>query len=223
MAKQTKTKQTASPKKAARAKATPPKVEEPASAYERLSIEHQRFVDEYLIDFNATRAYLRCPAYAKSTYDAAKANAHRLLTNDYIRAAVGERQEATRKRLELTKDNILRKLSRMALVEYRDLFRADGSLKHPHEMDADTAAAIQSIEVFEEFEGRGAERTLIGHTKKVKLADQKGSVELAMKHLGLIKEKVEHDVTGGLAALIQKISGTASALPVVKDPQADEG
>lgn len=191
-----------------------------ATAYESLSLEHQRFVDEYLVDYNATRAYMRCPSYAGVTYESALTNGPRLLGNARIKAAIKEREEAARKRLELTKDNVLKQLARMAFVDLKGLYREDGSLKHPHELDPDTAAAIQQIEVFEEFEGRGNERKLIGFTKKVKLADRKGTTELAMKHLGLLKDKVEHEVApgGALAALINSISGSKSALPVVHNP-----
>lgn len=184
-------------------KVSKPKAEkapEPATAYESLSLDHQRFVDEYLIDQNATRAYMRCPTYAGVTYESAMTNGPRLLGNARVRAAVAERQEATRKRLELTSDNVLRQLARMAFVDLKGLYRDDGSLRAPHELDDDTAAAVQQIEVVEEFGKDGAgNRALIGYTKKVRLVDRKGATELAMKHLGLLKERVE--ITGHEALL----------------------
>jgi phage terminase small subunit len=51
-----------------------------------LSKKHQRFVAEYLKCFNGTRAYMAI--YKKSTPDAARANAARLLANDNISAAI---------------------------------------------------------------------------------------------------------------------------------------
>lgn len=167
----------------------------PATAYESLSLDHQRFVDEYLIDQNATRAYMRCPGYAGAAYESARTLGAKLLTNVRIKAAVAERQAATRKRLELTSDNVLRQLARMAFVDLKGLYRGDGSLRAPHELDDDTAAAVQQIEVVEEFgKDDGGNRSLIGYTKKVRLVDRKGATELAMKHLGLLKERVE--ITG---------------------------
>lgn len=191
--------------------------------YASLSLEHQRFVDEYLIDYNATRAYLRCPAYAGVTYESAQTAGPRLLGNVRIKAAIEERQADTRKRLELTKDNVLRQLARMAMGDPRRLYRDDGTLKQPNELDDECAAMVQQIEVFEEFAGRGNERELIGYTKKVRLVDRKGALELAMKNLGLVKEKVEHDVApgGALAGLLKKISGTASSLPIIPDNQQE--
>jgi len=46
--------------------------------------KHERFVQEYLKDFNATKAYIRAGYSAKS----ARQNAHRLLTKDYIQQAI---------------------------------------------------------------------------------------------------------------------------------------
>lgn len=195
----------------------------PQTAYEQLSLEHQRFVDEYLIDMNGTRAYMRCPAYAGVSYESAQPCASRLLRNVLIKQAVEERQADARKRLELTKDNVLRQLARMAMGDPRRLYRDDGTLRAPHELDDECAAMVQQIEVFEEFAGKGNERELIGYTRKVRLVDRKGALELAMKNLGLVKEKVEHDVKpgGALAGLLQKIGGTASALPVVPNPNQE--
>ena len=160
------------------------------AGYAGLPPEHQRFVDEYLIDFNATAAYMRVPGMTQNARSAA-AQASNLLTKPNVQIAIKERTAAVRSRLELTKDNVIRELTRIALFDIRKLYRDDGTLKHPHELDDDTAAAVTQIEVTEEFSGRGEDREHIGTTKKVKLVDKKASVELAMKHLGLMTERIE--------------------------------
>jgi hypothetical protein len=58
-------------------------------------------------------------------------------------------------------------------------------MKDPREWDDATAAAVASIEIVEEFSGTGADRKLVGHTKKVKLWDKNAALEKALKHLGL--------------------------------------
>jgi hypothetical protein len=63
--------------------------------------------------------------------------------------------------------------------------RAPGCMKDPREWDDATAAAVASIEIVEEFSGTGADRKLVGHTKKVKLWDKNAALEKALKHLGL--------------------------------------
>lgn len=205
------------------AKTTGKKAEsiEPIIGYAGLIPEHQRFVDEYLIDFNATAAYLRVPGFGKATKGSAAVLASRLLKKVQIQQAIKERSAATVNRLEMTKDRIILEASRIALFDIRKLYRPDGSLKLPHELDDDTAAAISSIEIVEEFSGKGGDRELIGYTKKVKVVDKKGSVELAMKHLGLLKEKVEVDASDRMVALMQAIQGGALK-PVANPPASDD-
>jgi phage terminase small subunit len=58
-------------------------------------------------------------------------------------------------------------------------------VKSPSEWDDDTAAAVSSIEIIEEFSGSGEDRKLSGLTKRVRLWDKNAALEKAMKHLGL--------------------------------------
>jgi phage terminase small subunit len=54
-------------------------------------------------------------------------------------------------------------------------------------LDDETAAAIASIEVREEFEGHGEGRRLVGYTKKIRFWDKTAAISMAMKHLGLFE------------------------------------
>ena len=58
-------------------------------------------------------------------------------------------------------------------------------MKDPREWDDATAAAVASIGIVEEFSGTGADRKLVGHTKKVKLWDKNAAIEKGFRHLGL--------------------------------------
>ena len=53
---------------------------------EKLTPKQQRFVEEYMVDLNATRAYIR--AGYKASEEAARRNAARLLTKDDVISAV---------------------------------------------------------------------------------------------------------------------------------------
>ncbi len=55
-------------------------------------------------------------------------------------------------------------------------------------MDDDVAAAIASIQTFEEFAGKGEDRIQTGLTRKVKLFDKIKAFELLGKHLQLFHE-----------------------------------
>lgn len=73
-----------------------------------LSAKQQRFVDEYLIDLNATQAYVR--AGYKASPNSAKACAARLLADANVKAAIVEGIEARDARTEITQDYVLHKI-----------------------------------------------------------------------------------------------------------------
>ena len=85
----------------------------------------------------------------------------------------------------LTVERVLEEVLRLSFSDPRKLLRADGTVKDPSEWDDETAAAVSSIEIVEEFSGSGEDRKLSGYTKKSKFWDKNAAIEKAMKHLGL--------------------------------------
>ena len=65
-----------------------------------------------------------------------------------------------------------------------DLYEDNGRLKSIHEIPKDSRLVISELSVFEEFEGTGKDRELIGFTKKLKTLDRKGAIVELMKYLG---------------------------------------
>lgn len=63
----------------------------------------QRFVEEYVIDFNATQAAIRAGYSAK----AARTQGMRLLTNDAVKEAIRERTKKASEKLVVTKDQVV--------------------------------------------------------------------------------------------------------------------
>lgn len=204
---------------------TPKKRQEPAvtsaaSVYDSLPLEYQRFVDEYLVDLTAYLAYKRVPGNTQND-KTARTMASRLMAKDNIQQAIRERGVAQRKRVEFSADRVILEAARLATFDIRKLYRDDGTMKLPHEIDDDTAAAISSFEVLEEFEGQGKDRVMIGHTKKVRVVDKKGSVELAMKYHKLLTDRVEVNPGDKMIDFIRSLQGTA-LLPVASPPADDE-
>lgn len=69
----------------------------------KLNAKQARFVEEYLIDLNATQAAIRA-GYSEKT---AKQQGSRLLTNVAIQAAISDRQTARSERVQMTQDYVL--------------------------------------------------------------------------------------------------------------------
>jgi len=71
-----------------------------------LTPKQVRFIDEYLIDFNASRAAIASGFSPRS----AKVQGSRLLTNVNVKLSIQRHQKATEKRLQVTRDNVIQGL-----------------------------------------------------------------------------------------------------------------
>ncbi|KPU94712.1 hypothetical protein APR50_10545 [Variovorax paradoxus] len=157
----------------------------------KLTPKQERFVAEYLIDLNATQAATRAGYSART----ANEQGARLLANVSVRFAIEAAKARRIERIELTADRVLTELARIAFFDIRKLYRENGSMKAPHELDDDAAAVLAGVDVLEEFDGRGDERTLIGYTKKAKVHDKNSALTLAMRHMGMFKDRLEVEAT----------------------------
>lgn len=160
-----------------------------------LNARQARFVDEYLIDLNATAAYQRA-GYSGSG-NVAEAAASRLLSNVKVRAAIAAAQEKRAQRTEITQDRVLKELARIAFFDIRKLYREDGSLKPMSELDDDAAAVLAGVDVVEMAggmavgDGAGGVAHVPMYTKKAKIPDKVGALNLAMRHLGMLTDKTQ--------------------------------
>jgi len=148
------------------------------------------FIAEYLVDFNGTQAAIRA-GYSPKT---ATEQASRLLSNVNIRQEVQNQVEEKLNALGVNAFLVLQELAYVGFSDCRQIFKEDGTLKNLKELDEKAARAIASIEVFEEYAGRGDERRLIGFTKKMKFWPKVPALELLGKKFGIFIEKMEHDI-----------------------------
>ena len=166
-----------------------------------LTPKQQRFVDAYLVDLNATQAYIRAGYMARG--NAAEVNAARLLRNAQVTAAIAAQRAKLSESAQVEAVRVVKELACIALSDVRKVFREDGSIKHPSELDEATAAALASIEL--DPEGGF----------KVKFWDKNSAADKLMKHLGGY-ERDNKQKTDPLSELLKALP-QKSALPVVKD------
>ncbi len=177
-----------------------------------LNAKQARFVEEYLIDLNATQAAIRAGYSEKG----AEVQGHRMLSNVKIAAAVAEAQACRADRTEITVDRVLRELSRVGMSDVRKLFTADGALRSIQDLDDDTAAALASVEVVtKRLPGNGDDPPEVEYVHKMKFWDKNSALEKIGKHLGMFIERHEHTGAGG--GPIHSITRT------IIDPKADAG
>ena len=112
-------------------------------------------------------------------------------------------QTALADRDEHTKERYLSELRRLGISDVRRLYSETGELLPPDQWPDDVAAAVQSVESVELFEGVGKNRTQIGYTKRVKFWDKTKAIELLGKNLGLFAERVDVGVSVKLVDLVR--------------------
>lgn len=141
----------------------------------------KRFCDEYLIDFNATRAYKA--AYKSCRKDeTANVNGSKLLRNTKVQEYIAEKQQEMQERNKITQDTIIQELAKIALFNIKDIYNEDGTLKKVTELDDDTAKAISGVKILQKA---GAMKIILSKTN-----DKTKALELLGKHLGMFKENV---------------------------------
>lgn len=138
---------------------------------------------EYLVDLNATQAAIRAGYSAKTAEKIGSEN----LRKPEIAAALSEQMKKREEKVGLTAERVLLELARIATFDPRKLFDDDGMPIHISSLDDDTAAAICGIEVVTV----GNADHGLGQITKYKISDKNTAIANAMKHLGLLKEKLE--------------------------------
>lgn len=153
--------------------------------------KQEAFVREYLLDMNATQAAIRAGYSAKT----AVAIGHETLRKPEVAEAIAAAQQARAARTEITADRVLQELARIAFFDIRRLYNTDGTLKKPHELDDEAASVLAGVDTTTTNIG-GADDDTSLVTKKAKVFDKTAALTLAMRHLGMLTDKLEvRDVT----------------------------
>ena len=147
-----------------------------------LTPKQQAFVEQYLIDLNATQAAIRA-GYSPKT---AEQQGSRLLRNAQVQRAVSEGQKERSEKTGITAQWVLERLADEATADLADILNDDGGLRPVHEWPLIWRQGLVSgLDVEELFEGQGEDREQVGYVKKVKLSDRVKRIELIGKHVGV--------------------------------------
>lgn len=147
----------------------------------KLTQKQQLFVNEYLVDLNATQAAIRAGYSVKTAAE----QGSRLLTNVKIQDAIEEEMAKRSRRTGITQDRVLQELARIAFVNPNMVIDAeDGSVREG--ATEDDLASIQGVKVKKVF----GEKT-DSEEREIKFHDKLRALELLGKHLGMFKDKVE--------------------------------
>lgn len=155
-----------------------------------LTAKQARFVEEYLIDLNATQAAIRA-GYSEAT---ARSIGAENLTKPDILEAITEAQAKRSERTEITQDRVLQELAKIGFSNMLDYMTITDSGDLVHDFSAltrDQAAAISEVVVEEYAEGRDEDKREVKKIK-FKLSDKRAALVDMGRHLGMFKDKIEH-------------------------------
>jgi len=138
---------------------------------------HERFCQEYLVDLNATQAYIRAGYSPKAVSQCASM----LLAKPGVRKRVDELLAIRSARTGINQDRVVRELARIAFLDPTALADLD-EVKILENAAADDRAAIASVKV-----KSGSDFT----EREIKFADKLKALELLGKHLGMYTDKID--------------------------------
>ena len=156
----------------------------------KLTPKQARFVEEYLIDLNATQAAIRAGYSQKTARQAGAEN----MTKPVVANALAAAQAARSERTEIDADYVLNRLAEIDQMDVLDIMNDDMSLKPVSGWPKVWRRYLSGFDVAEMFEGRGEDRAMVGLLKKIKWPDKVKNLELIGKHVSVqaFKEQVEH-------------------------------
>ena len=150
----------------------------------KMTPKEKRFVQEYLIDPNATQAAIKA-GYSKAT---AKQQGSRLLTQPDVQEAVAEGQSDLATRCKVTAEMIVAELAKVGFANAGDYFDwgPEGiTIKNKDTLTPEQQAAVS--EVYQTTTGGEGS----GGTIRVKLHDKLAALEKLGKHLGMFVDRID--------------------------------
>ncbi len=154
----------------------------------KLTIRQKLFINEYLVDLNATQAYLR--AGYKVSEPVARANAAKMLTKsnilETIHRSIGQRLS----KLEINNETVLREIAKMAfsnMFDYMTVQKDGTAYVDLSRITRDQATAIQELNFEEGIEGSGDGARPIKKIK-FKLSGKRENLELLGRYLKLFSD-----------------------------------
>jgi phage terminase small subunit len=147
-----------------------------------------RFVEEYLIDMNASQAALRAGYSPRSAHS----QGSRLLKDVEISTQIAAARDQQTERCQVTADKVIAELALLGFANMKDYMKAtvggDPYLDFS-QLTREQAAALTEVTVEDFTEGRGDAARDVRRVK-FKLADKRAALVDIGKHLGMFVDRI---------------------------------
>lgn len=149
----------------------------------KLTAKQKKFVEEYLIDLNATQAAIRAGYSTESAKEIGCEN----LTKHNVKAEIDKAIAERSRRTGINQDRVLRELAKIAFVNPGDVINLNQATVKSDAKEEDLAAiASVKIKNIPTEDGEITER-------EIKLCDKLKALDLLGKHLGIYDKKDAED------------------------------
>ena len=149
----------------------------------KLTAKQKKFVEEYLIDLNATQAAIRAGYSTESAKEIGCEN----LTKPNVKAEIDKAIAERSRRTGISQDRVLRELAKIAFVNPGDVINLNQATVKSDAKEEDLAAiASVKIKNIPTEDGEITER-------EIKLCDKLKALDLLGKHLGIYDKKDAED------------------------------
>jgi phage terminase small subunit len=153
----------------------------------KLTAKQQRFVDEYLIDLNATGAARRA-GYSVKTADRIGPE---LLGKTWVAAAIADGKAERSERMKIDAAYVVQRLVEIDQMDVLDILTDEMALKPVSEWPRSWRQYLSGFDLAEMFDGYGEDRAIAGIMKKIKWPDKVKNLELLGRHFGIFNDKLE--------------------------------
>ncbi|WP_334032767.1 terminase small subunit [Burkholderia gladioli] len=153
----------------------------------KLTAKQQAFVDEYLIDLNASAAARRAGYSERS----ANRIGPELLVKTWIAKAVEDAKAKRAERVQVDAAYVVQRLVEIDKMDVLEILNDDMSLKPVSGWPRVWRQYLSGFDLAEMFEGSGDERAMVGVLKKIKWPDKVKNLELLGRHFSIFNDKLE--------------------------------
>jgi phage terminase small subunit len=158
------------------------------STFNKLTVKQEKFCRGVATMDNHSDAYRAAYNCTKMKANTVHRKASELMANGTVAARVTAIKAELAAQATLSDAALIAETEAMAAFDFADAFSETGRMLEPHEMPKRLRAAVSSVKVSEEYEGKGSDRTLVGYTKEIKFWDKNSAQDRLYKQRGLFIE-----------------------------------
>jgi phage terminase small subunit len=162
-----------------------------------LTDQQVRFVDEYVVHLNATKA-AKLAGYSETTAGSIGTN---LLSHSGIRELLAQKMDERNRRLEIAADRVLLELASGAFVNLADVVSWKSGIVTTIDSDQLTRAQVAAMKCVEQKFNRKGD--IVG--MKISMHDKPRYLELLMRHMGMLDPTGRQDTKGTIVEFMDRL------------------